>query len=146
MGYRRLNNPSASQLKVFVSGSLLEATCTGLSFALLLLWNVCACADANCIKLRPHTCRPYPSLQAAGCLKLRFYTVRNGTTFSLCLNAVIIPCLSLRTRLGGLPRECKALCASHSQMHLHDYHVCAHGRTVSTNPERSESASFTPSR
>ena len=29
-------------------------------------------------------------------------------------------------------------------MHLHDHHVCAHGPTVLTNPEYSESASLSP--
>ena len=30
-------------------------------------------------------------------------------------------------------------------MHLHDHHVCAYTPTVLTNPEHSESVSFTPS-
>ena len=56
-----------------------------------------------------------------------------------------LPRLSLRKTLGGLlstAHECKALCVLAIGMHLHGHHVCAHGPTVLTNPERSESTSF----
>ena len=56
-----------------------------------------------------------------------------------------LPRLSLRKRLGGLlstAPECKVLSATALGMHLYDHHVRAHGPTVLTTPERSESASF----
>ena len=79
-----------------------------------------------------------------GSLEREYYrTIETGMTENK------LPRLSLREWLGSplsIARERKALCASVFGMHLHDHHVCAHGPTVLTNPERSESASFMPSR
>ena len=111
------------------------------------LVSVCACRR---IELRTCNDRPHPSQRAnSSCIKslhaiLALLEHRHYRTIETGMIENRLSRLLLRDRLSdplSIAREHDALCASALGMHLHDHHVCAHGSTVLTNPEHSESAS-----
>ena len=130
-----------------------------------VFWHCCL---VSCMRMRKckriefWTCndRPHPSPQAnSSCIEsLCAMASYCSAQTSILLDYWIretgmiknrLPRLLLHERLNGplsMACEHEVLCSSVLGMHLHDHHVCAHSPTVLTNPKRSESASFMPSR